>query len=214
MSTVAKMCLLLVVSVGLPDAYAAEPVSLFDGTSFSGWDGDTQKTWRIEDGVIAAGSLEETVPRNEFLATKREFENFELRLKYKLVGTEGFVNGGVQFRSRRIPDHHEMIGYQADLGMGHDGALYDESRRRKFLARPTEEVFAKALKRDEWNEYRIRAEGRHVRIWLNDVLTVDYNEEEADIPTKGKIALQIHGGCKAVVHYKEITLQELPASPK
>src|SRR5262245_3755723 len=28
---------------------AAEPRSLFDGKTFTGWEGDTAKTWRIED---------------------------------------------------------------------------------------------------------------------------------------------------------------------
>lgn len=189
----------------------AEPRPLFDGKSLAGWEGDTEATWRVEDGAIVAGSPDETVPRNEFLATEREYGDFELTLKYKLVGTEGFVNGGVQLRSRRIPDHHEMIGYQADLGMGLDGALYDESRRKRVLARPDDETLAKALRKDDWNEYRIRAEGPRIRLWLNGVPTVDYTEAEPDIPATGLIALQIHGGCKAVVSFKDIRIEELPA---
>src|SRR5262249_28322819 len=90
---------------------AAEPKPLFDGKSFDGWEGDTGKTWRVEEGSIVSGSLEKTIPRNEFLCTKKSFANFELRLKYKLEGTEGFVNGGVQIRSSRIPKNHEVIGY-------------------------------------------------------------------------------------------------------
>jgi hypothetical protein len=190
---------------------SAEPKPLFDGKTFAGWEGDT-KTWRVGDGAIVGGSLDETVPRNEFLAAEREYGDFELTLKYKLVGTEGFVNGGIQFRSKRIPNDHEVIGYQADLGMGFDGALYDESRRRKMLAQPSPEVLAKALKKDDWNEYRIRAEGPHIRLWLNGVPTVDYTETDKDIPQKGIIALQIHGGAKAVVRYKDIVIEEL--SPK
>jgi hypothetical protein len=197
-------------------AVAAEegkPVALFDGKTFAGWEGDTKKTWRIEDGAILGGSLEVTVPRNDFLATVKEFENFELTLKYKLVGTEGFVNGGVQFRTKRIPGSHEVSGYQADLGAGYDGALYDESRRNKVLAGPTKEVLAKALKKDDWNAYRIRAEGTRIRLWLNDVLTVDYTETDRTIAAKGIIALQIHGGCKAIVSYKDIVIRELPPTP-
>ena len=33
----------------------AEPVSLFDGASLVGWQGDTSTTWRVEDGEIVAG---------------------------------------------------------------------------------------------------------------------------------------------------------------
>ena len=39
----------------------------------------------------------------------------------------------MQFRTKRIPKHHEVIGYQADIGQGYWGALYDESRRNKVL---------------------------------------------------------------------------------
>ncbi len=62
---------------------------------------------------------------------------FELRLQAKLVG-DG-KNAGIQFRSQRIPNHHEVIGYQCDMGeMGNRsiwGSIYDESRRKKFICR-------------------------------------------------------------------------------
>src|SRR5690606_26203137 len=70
---------------------------LFNGRNLAGWDGDPA-VWRVRNGAIVGGSLEGN-PRNEFLATTRSFRNFVLRLEYRLVGTEGFVNGGVQFRS-------------------------------------------------------------------------------------------------------------------
>src|SRR5687767_9542364 len=74
--------------------------SLFDGKTFQGWVGDTNKTWRIEDGTITGGSLEKKVPQNEFLRTVRDYTNFVLRVKFKLVGTGDFVNAGVQIRSK------------------------------------------------------------------------------------------------------------------
>ena len=62
----------------------AKPVPLFDGKTFQGWEGDTQKTWRIEDGAVVGGSLSETVPRNDFLVTTGTYGNFILSLKFKL----------------------------------------------------------------------------------------------------------------------------------
>src|SRR5688572_30261341 len=84
-------------------------VSLFDGKSLAGWEGD-EKVFRVADGAIVGGSLKERVARNEFLCTTKEYGDFELRLKARLVGKG--ENAGVQFRSRRIPNHHEVIGYQ------------------------------------------------------------------------------------------------------
>lgn len=188
----------------------AAPVVLFDGKSFDGWEGDIGEVWRVEDGALTAGSLEKRQAKNNFLATRRSFSNFELTLKWKLQGTEGFVNGGVQFRSRRIPDHHEVSGYQADLGAGYDGALYDESRRNRILAKPSKEVLEKARRPlGEWNDYRIRAEGARIQIWLNGVQTVDYTEEESRIEDSGMIAVQIHGGATSLVQYKDLMIEEL-----
>jgi len=187
----------------------AEPpeiVELFDGESFDGWEGNLD-WFRIQDGAIVAGSLEREILRNEFLCTEQEYGDFELRLKFKVLG-EG-ANAGVQVRSRRVPDHHEVSGYQADLGDGWWGCLYDESRRNRVLARPEPEELRKALHPDDWNQYVIRCEGERIRLWINDVQTVDYTEEDQSIEQRGVIGLQIHGGPPSEAWYKEITLELL-----
>lgn len=165
--------------------------------------------WRVDEGAIVGGSLVDTVPQNDFLCTTREYGNFVLRLKFKLIGS-GFVNGGVQFRSQRLKNPaHEMIGYQADIGENYWGSLYDESRRNKILAGPDASGMQQLVKRDDWNDYEIRAEGRRIRLVLNGRQTVDYTETDESIPQSGLIGLQIHGGGKAQVYYKDITIQEL-----
>ncbi len=192
---------------------AGDPVPLFDGKTFAGWEGNLNTVWRIEEQGLVAGSLDKKQEKNDFIATTAEYGDFDLTLEWKLEGTEGFINGGVQFRSKRIPNHHEMIGYQADIGVGFDGALYDESRRRKVLARPSEEVLAKAQRPiGEWNQYRVRAEGARIRLWLNGVLTVDYTESDESIERSGRIGLQIHGGGKVVVHYRNLKIEKLGES--
>lgn len=188
-------------------------VSLFDGKSLAGWEGN-QEIFRVKDGVITAGSLDQPIEHNEFLCTKKTFGDFELRLKAKLVG-EG-KNAGIQFRSKRIPDHHEVVGYQCDMGIsGVDhviwGALYDESRRRKFLAEGDQEKLAATLKADDWNDFVIRCEGPRIQIWLNGYQVVDYQETE-DVARTGVIALQIHGGKPALASYQGIRIKELPAT--
>ena len=203
-------CLLLL----LAPAFAEKPPeakSLFDGKTFAGWDGDTKKTWRIEDGCIVGGSLETTVPRNEFLCTTKTFGDFELKVKFKLLGDRKGANAGVQFRTKRIPKHHEVSGYQADVGQGYWGALYDESRRNKVLAAPDAKLLEKLVKHDDWNEYVIRAEGPRIQLFLNGTKTVDFTEKDDKIERTGIIGLQIHGGAKAKVLYKDITISEKTA---
>ena len=188
----------------------AKPVALFNGKTLAGWEGD-EKTWKVEDGAITGGSLDTVVPRNEFLCTTKSYENFELKVTFKLTGDKAKANAGVQFRTKRIPKHHEVSGYQADAGQDYWGALYDESRRNKVLAKPAKEVVEKLVKHDDWNEYVIRCEGPRIRLWLNGTLTVDYTEKDETVETSGIIGLQIHGGTKAKVRYKNITVEELPA---
>jgi hypothetical protein len=190
---------------------AAKPVPLFDGRTFQGWEGDTKTTWRIEDGAIVGGSLSETVPRNDFLCTTRAFTNFVLRLRFKLEGTDGFINSGVQFRSQRATKPaHEMIGYQADIGDKYWGSLYDESRRNKVLAQGDPKIVPQIVRIGDWNEYEIRAEGRRIRLFLNGRETIDYTEPDTTIPQSGLIGLQVHGGGKARVSFRDITIEERP----
>jgi len=133
----------------------------------------------------------------------------ELKVKFKLLGDRAKANGGVQFRTKRIPNDHEVIGYQADIGQQYWGALYDESRRKKVLAGPTRDVMEKIVKFDDWNDYTIRCEGPRIRLWLNGTLTVDYTEPDDKIERTGIIGLQIHGGAKAKALYKDIVIEEL-----
>lgn len=179
---------------------------IFDGKSLDGWEGNT-KVFRVKDGAIVGGTLDAPLAHNEFLGSTKEYGNFELRLKFKLVGKG--ANAGVQIRTRRIPNHHEVSGYQADLGDGWWGSLYDESRRNKVLAKADEAALGKVLKRDDWNDYTIRCEGKHIQLWINGLQTVDYTEADDGIEQKGIIALQVHGGGPSEAAYKDIRIQEL-----
>lgn len=187
-----------------------KPAALFDGKTFAGWEGDTKTIWRIEDGCLVGGGLTKKLPRNEFLASDKEYGDFVLKLKFKLLGDakKDFVNSGVQIRSQRVPNSAEMSGYQCDLG---DptwwGSIYDESRRNKVLAQSDMDKLNKVLKRGDWNEYEIRAEGRRIRTFINGVLGVDYTEPDEKIPQKGKLGLQIHSGGPAEVWFKDITIE-------
>jgi hypothetical protein len=196
---------------------------MFDGT-FEGWEGDTRKTWRIEDGMIVAGSMENAAPQNEFLTTNKKYSDFDLRLKFKTTGTEK-INCGIQFRSERLRPRIKnedgtitagyssaVVGYQADIGENVHGRLYDEHRRRKFLApedEATRNAVEAAIPEDGWQSYRILAVGNRVQLWLNGVQTVDYTETDESVWTKGSIGLQIHGQMIGTVAYKDITIRDL-----
>ena len=181
-------------------------VSMFDGLSLKGWKGD-KKFWRIEDGAITGGSLKTMFKHNEFLRTEKQYKDFELRLQFQLTGKR--TNGGIQIRTQEIPDDHEVSGYQADLGEGWWGCLYDESRRRRVLAGPKPADRGKPVRIGEWNDYRILCQGKRIQLWINGSKTVDYTEPDPKIPLEGIIAVQVHGNMLMIARYKNIRIKEL-----
>jgi len=180
--------------------------ALFDGKTFDGWVGNMD-VFRIEENSIVGGSLEKPVEHNDFLCTEREYGDFELRLQVKLLGEN--ANAGIQFRTKRIPDHYEVSGYQADMGQQYWGCLYDESRRNKVLAGIEKEQAAELVGAGQWNDYIIRCQGDRIQLWLNGALTVDYTETDPSIARTGIIALQIHGGPPSEAWYRNIRIRTL-----
>jgi putative membrane-bound dehydrogenase-like protein len=168
----------------------------------------------VQDGVITGGSLTENVKHNDFLATTKTYQNFDLNLKIKITGAGGFINSGIQIRSVRVPGNTEMSGYQVDAGEGWWGKLYDESRRNKVVGEAADLAAVNAgIKKDGWNEYRILAEGPRLRTWINGVPALDYTEKDPGMAEDGHIGLQAHSGGKVLVQVKEITIKELPPTP-
>ncbi len=160
--------------------------------------------WKVVDQTIVGDSP--GIKHNQFLATKDEFYDFELRLEFRLK--DGIGNSGVQFRSQRVTDSTEVSGYQADVGEKYWGCLYDESRRNKTLVQAPADL-EKSLKKGDWNEYSIHAQGDHILLKLNGVTTVDYREPDREIARKGIIALQVHSGGPLKVEFRNLRIKKL-----
>ncbi|MEI8018707.1 MAG: DUF1080 domain-containing protein [Schlesneria sp.] len=199
------LVLVLLMFVCSTDARSEEPGfrPLFNGKDLTGWEGDL-KLWKVADNAIVGDSA--GIKHNQFLVSKEEFSDFELKLEFRLK--DGVGNSGVQFRTKQIPNSTEVSGYQADIGENYWGCLYDESRRNKMLAQAPGD-FEKSLKKGDWNEYTIRAKGDHVVLKVNGVTTVDYKEPDAEIARKGIVALQVHSGGPLKVEFRNIRIKSL-----
>ncbi len=178
-------------------------VPLFNGKDLAGWEGEGS-LWSARDGVLVGGSP--GIKENQFLATEATYGDFILKYSVRLAGDSG--NSGVQFRSVRVPGT-EMSGYQADIGPGWWGCLYDESRRNKILEKAAPKAL-EAFHKGDWNHVTIRAMGNHITITLNGATAVDYREGDAGIARDGRIAVQIHAGGPMKVEFKDIYIQPLP----
>ena len=204
-----KSFLICLIAAG---SLSAAPVPLFDGKTLAGWEipEAEKKWWKVEDGNIVGGSMEENVPKNTFLSAAKRYGNFEMRFKVKLTQKEGFANSGIQVRSERKDGG--MSGYQVDAGIGYWGTIWDEHRRDKVIASPVDKAALDRVVKDwEWNEYRILCEGPRIRTWINGVLAIDYTEQDPAIPLEGYIGMQAHSGGKFLVEFKDITIEELAA---
>jgi hypothetical protein len=184
------------------DAVAA--VSLFDGKTLGGWEGDPA-CFRIEEGAIVGGQLGQPIARSAYLCTTKEVGDFELTAQVRTLGNG--TNGGVQFWGARIPDSHEMSGLQADVCDGaYWGCLYDCTRGRLLVTVPQREL-NHIVRRADWNEYRIRAIGDRIQVWLNGYQTVDWVETDPKIARQGVFGLQTHQGPPGEGWYRDLRLK-------
>ena len=180
-------------------------VPLFNGKNLDGWQVDTPGIWQVRDGMLVGKHA--GLKWNDFLRSRKHYENFELKLEFRLVGGTG--NSGIQFRSKPVANSHEVSGYQADIGEKYWGCLYDESRRNKVLVQAAPGTLL-TLKQDGWNEYVIRARGGRIQLELNGIQTVDFLETAAGIERTGFIAVQVHSGPAIEVHFRNLRIRELP----
>src|SRR5215211_5566487 len=170
-------------------------VELFNGKDLAGWSGD-EKLWSVKDGVIVGKTTAENpIKHNTFLISKDSFDNFELRLSFKISAH----NSGVQYRSK-AEDDFVVSGYQADIDFANKyaGILYEEKGRGILALRGqkvtidstgkktvtgslgTEEELGKSIKPGEWNDYVISAQGNHLTHEINGVKMIDVIDEQTD----------------------------------
>ncbi|MDQ3329885.1 MAG: DUF1080 domain-containing protein, partial [Planctomycetota bacterium] len=183
-------------------ATAENAASFFNGNDLTGWQGD-QKLWKVENGEIVGTSP--GIKRNNFLVSELMLGDFDLTIEVKL--TPNTENSGIQFRSVPLPDG-EMRGYQADMGAGWWGKLYEESARGLLWEKPGDQH----LKKEDWNTYRIRAVGDHIQTWLNGKPCADLKDPKG--AKRGVVGLQIHSGGPMEVRFRKFKLEVDPEAAK
>lgn len=175
--------------------------TLFDGQTLAGWAGNAS-LWRVEESQIIGRT--QGLSKNEFLVSQIELENF--RLSFDVLLKENIGNSGVQFRSQ--PEANGSVkGYQADIGQGWWGKLYEEHGRGLLWSESGEAH----LKPGTWNRYEILARGDRIQTFLNGQLCVDLTDPEG--AKRGRIALQLHSGPPMEVRFRRFQLEVLPPSP-
>ena len=212
--------------------------SLFNGNDLTGWTGDP-RLWSVQEGAITGQTTPQNPARgNTFLIwTNGTVADFELRCSFKLTAnnSEGFANSGIQYRSKVLdPAHWVVGGYQADMEAGptYTGILYEERMSRSIMAARGEKVLwdkdckkqvigslgtseelSKFIKRGDWNDYVIIAQGNHLQQFVNGHETVDVTDDcESKRAMDGVLALQLHAGQPMTAQFRNLRLKNLSAA--
>lgn len=171
----------------------------FDGKSLAGWRGD-EALWSVEEGVIVGRSP--GIDRNAFLRSEVDLADFRLVVDVLLEPDGG--NSGIQFRSREL-EGGDVAGYQADIGKGWWGALYDEHGRGVLVPSEVQD----AVRPGEWNTYELLAVGDRVQTALNGRRAVDFTDPEPR--PAGILAWQLHSGGPLEIRFR---VRELELDPE
>ena len=163
---------------------------------------NSQPLWFVENGEIVGKT--DGLDHNEFLVSQLALEDFRFKCEVKLVGNQG--NSGIQLRSQPLSDG-EVRGYQADIGAGWWGKIYEERGRGLLVDNDAE----KHVKPGEWNTYEIVAVGSRVRTWINGQSCVDLDDPVG--ARRGVIALQLHSGGATEVRFRNFALELLYPNP-
>ena len=184
-------------------------ISVFNGRNLEGWDGDTA-LWTVENGALAGSTDGHPIKQNTFLIYKQPYADFILQADVRLRNG----NSGIQFRSTALPGPGWVVtGYQADFSEAGErsawGNFYEEKGRRRGVMKTLDQGWLsgkKLVKTGDWNHYEILAQGNHIRLKLNGVVTIDTADDKA---ATGVIALQLHMGDPMRVEFKNLKLKPL-----
>jgi hypothetical protein len=230
MKKICVLTLLMALWVSIPNSGAAPSAApefkpMFNGKDLSGWEG-SPGWWQVKDGVLFSESTpEKPCQKSHYLTWKGgEPGDFEMRCKWRITGP---ANTGIQFRSKQMPDY-DAWGYQADIDAAgqYVGCLYQHERglvanrgekvtfdkdgKRAVTTFGKGEDLLKVVKKGDWNEYRIRAEGPNIKLWINGVLMCEVEDYQPKFALpKGIISLQMHQGPPMKAEFKELQIRDL-----
>jgi hypothetical protein len=174
---------------------------LFDGKSLKGWEGDPD-LWRVEGGEIVGTTDKKQIQKNTFLASVKEYGDFELRLEMKIRNG----NSGVQFRSTKFPEY-VVKGLQADAAEGNWwGGVYDEGGKKGVMVNGWKGKAETVVKNGDWNTMHLRCQGPKIEITINGLKTAEVSDGDKLI---GILALQLHRGPGMEARFRNIRLREL-----
>jgi hypothetical protein len=188
-------------------------IMLFNGRDFSGWEGQTEKYWSIENGVIR-GANESEVPASTYLFTKQSYRNFRLLLEVKQTRGDHYstMHTAVCALGEKFTDKGDPFSFRGPLLMFcNDWGIWDANRRNRiYPADQNGAVQNPAEKVGDWNQIEILVIGDRIRMVSNGHLIIDYTDKPGML-TASPIGLQLHANNRPQEHhFRGLVLSEHP----
>lgn len=151
---------------------------LFNGKDLLGWHSFQEKVpgkaWQVQDGKIMLNKNRKSV-YNDFsdLVTDDEFENFDLKLEWKM---EPCANSGVMFYVNESPQFKNTYESGPEMQIA-DLACNDDGRILKCRAGDLYDLISADTEwvnqAPKWNHYEIIANRGHLAFYMNGHKTID-----------------------------------------
>jgi hypothetical protein len=158
---------------------------IFDGKTTLGW----HKPYDWGEVKVVDGEIHLVAQKKFFLVTDKLYGDYVFEAEMHLP--EGKSNSGFMARGQEKPN--KVFGYQCEVDPSDrkwSGGLYDEGRRQWLNPLADQPEAQQALKKTEWNKYRIVCEGDRLQFWVNGIQTTDYYDP---VDLVGAIGIQHHG---------------------
>lgn len=175
---------------GKPDVADDGWRTLLNGSDLSGWNAVGDANWRIEDRAVRADQSTAA----SYLVSQDSFANFDLELEF-WVNPE--ANSGVFLRCQDPKEIGDMSCYEVNIFDTRPDQTY-RTGSIVNIAKPAEIINTG----DQWNRFKITADGTHLQVTLNDRVTVDTKDSRH---ASGPIALQ-HGA--GTVMFRNVRIRE------
>lgn len=178
---------ILIVSQAAAAASAEEKdegwVPLITGNNLDGWSTHGSAKWRLENGVIIGQSPD----GQGHLYAPPVLSDLEIKGEFRVTSQGREANSGLYFRANPPKDNPEDFprGYEAQI----DNAQSAFTGWLWKPGKPTGKASKLLTKDGEWFTMRVKAEGDHITIWVNDTQVTDWHDDEFKT---GQFALQCH----------------------
>ncbi len=193
-------------------------ISMFNGKDLTGWKSNVETEQRPADVfAVKDGELVVNGGRAHLFYVgadgKASFRNFEFKAKVK---TTAGANSGIYFHTVYQEKGWPAAGYECQVN-----ATHSDRKKTGGLYAVVDVMDTAPHKDDEWFDYSIKVDGRHIVVSINGKVTTDWTQPEDWDPAKtlsnmpgrklgeGTIAFQGHDP-KSVVYYKDIFIRPLP----